>query len=338
MASNQAAFLDGKGEKLRVGDIELPKPDANEVVIKNHALAVNPVDWKIQDYGIFVQNWPFVLGTDIAGEIYDVGSSVQRFKKGDRVTAHVVSLASQNNKHGGFQLYTAADAGTTAVLPKNISYAQGSVLPLAIDTALVGLVGQDGKGLGLPLPSLEPKSSGKTIVVWGGSSSVGALAIQLAVAAGAKVVTTASSHNFDFVKNAGAAEAIDYKSSSVVEDVVKAVKKVGGDFAGTYDAISLPDQSYKYTVPITEQLGGGALAVVLPAPENPPENVKVFNIFGVNPLTHPVWEKYVTPALESGKLKPIPEPYVVGKGLESVQKGLDENKKGVSAKKVVIEL
>jgi NADPH:quinone reductase-like Zn-dependent oxidoreductase len=130
-------------------------------------------------------------------------------------------------------------------LPSKISFAEGSVLPLAIDTALVGLIGHDGQGLGLPLPSLNPKPIGKTIVVWGGSSSVGALAIQLAAAAGARVITTASSHNFDFVKKAGATAAVDYKKSSVVDDVVEAVKNAGGEFVGVYDAISVQDQSCK---------------------------------------------------------------------------------------------
>lgn len=133
----------------------------------------------------------------------------------------------------------------TAILPDSITYAAGSVLPLAADTALVGLVSSSGKGLGLPLPSLNPEPSGKTIVLWGASSSVGALVTQLAVAAGAKVIATASSHNFDFVKMCGATEVFDYKTSTVVDDVVQAVQSAGGDFIGVYDAVALPDQSCK---------------------------------------------------------------------------------------------
>jgi NADPH:quinone reductase-like Zn-dependent oxidoreductase len=230
------------------------------------------------------------------------------------------------------------------------------VIPLALDTAAVGLYSSGDAGFGLSLPSLSPKPSGKTIVVWGGSSSVGALAIQLAVASGAKVVTTASSHNFDFVKKAyvavpvmrldpwltiirsGATEAFDYKKDSVIDDVVNAVKSVGGEFAGLYDAISLEEDSYKYTVPIVEKLGGGVLSVVLSPPKDVPSSVKPANVFGINELTHQIWEEYVTQALQDGKLRPIPEPLIVGKGLESVQAGLDANKKGVSAKKVVVEL
>lgn len=71
----------------QVADAEYPTPGADEVIIKNHSIAINPVDWKIQDYGIFIQNWPAILGTDMAGEVVEVGSNVQKFKKGDRVIA-----------------------------------------------------------------------------------------------------------------------------------------------------------------------------------------------------------------------------------------------------------
>ncbi|EMC93484.1 hypothetical protein BAUCODRAFT_125342 [Baudoinia panamericana UAMH 10762] len=338
MASNQGAWLDGKGHKLRVAEADMPKAGPDHIVVRNHAVAVNPVDWKIQDSGYFVKTWPLILGVDVAGEVHEVGSNVTRFKKGDRVAGHTISLMTQTPQDGGFQLYSRLVAGKAAHLPQNITFTSGAVLPLALDTAAVGLYSTGGAGLGLPFPSLTPKPSNKVIVVWGGSSSVGALAIQLAVASGAKVVTTSSSHNFDFCKSCGASETVDYKSSSVVEDVVSAVEKLGGEFAGCYDAISLPDQSYKYTIPIIEKLGGGVLAVVLGPPENPPSSVKAASVFGINEMTHKIWEEYVTPALEQGKLKCLPEPLVVGKGLESVQAGFDKNKAGVSARKVVIEL
>ncbi|KAK0271288.1 hypothetical protein LTR91_003550 [Friedmanniomyces endolithicus] len=339
MATNRAAWLDGAAKKLRIDEADMPKPESDEVVIKNSAIAINPVDWKIQDSGYFIKTWPMILGCDAAGTVTAVGSSVTRFQRGDRVTGHTISLLSQSPQDGGFQLYSRLKANKTAILPESVSFAAGSVLPLALDTAAVGLYSpaEGAKGLGLPPPSLEPKPSGKVLVCWGGSSSVGALVIQLAVASGAKVVATASPHNFEFCKDAGASEVLDYRSGSVVEDVVAAVKKVGGEFMGLYDAISLPEESYKHTVPIVEKLGGGPLAFVLGPPENAPESVKPAHVFGVNDMTSGIWEDYVTAALEKGKLRCLPPPQVVGKGLESVQAGLDANKKGVSAKKVVIE-
>lgn len=85
--SNQAAWLDGAAKPLRVAEAPMPSPKPDQLLIKNHALAINPVDWKIQDYGIFIQKWPVILGCDVAGEVVEVGGEVQGFKVGDRVTA-----------------------------------------------------------------------------------------------------------------------------------------------------------------------------------------------------------------------------------------------------------
>lgn len=119
----------------------------------------------------------------------------------------MISLLSNEPTDGGYLLYSSAQAATTTLIPDSISYADASVIPLAFDTAAVGLYKPASDGfLGLPHPSLNPSSCGKTIFVWGGSSSVGALTIQLAVASGVKVVASSSEHNFDFCKKCGATE------------------------------------------------------------------------------------------------------------------------------------
>jgi NADPH:quinone reductase-like Zn-dependent oxidoreductase len=187
-------------------------------------------------------------------------------------------------------------------------------------------------------PARMASWASRTLVVYGASSSVGALVIQLAVASGVYVIAVASEHNHDFCRSLGASETFDYKSSSVVDDISKAIKaSEPRNFIGVYDTISNAD-SYKITVPVMEKAGAGNLAVTLPGPEKVPEAVKVGNVFGISETTHPVWESYVPEALQQGKLKFVPEPLVIGKGLENVQKGCDKNKEGVSAKKVVIEL
>ncbi|KAK3691606.1 hypothetical protein LTR37_018561 [Vermiconidia calcicola] len=346
MPENRAAWLDATGQKLRVGQSELPKPGAGDIVVRNYAVAVNPLDFmycpkafrsayiwladKIQDLRLFTESWPTIVGFDIAGEVVEVGDGVQRFKKGDRVILHAPN-------RGGFQLYTLTNTKATAILPSNISFQEGAVFPVAFNAALVGL--SSNGGLGLPLPSLEPEPSHKTIVVWGGSSSVGSFATPLATAAGAKVVAVASTQNADFCKHCGAVEVCDYKSSTVADNVVGAVKAAGGTFAGLVDAISIPD-TVKPVLAILEALGGGPLSTVLPVyqEDDVPSNVKPSFVHGYSPATFPLWENYVTPALQNGKLKCLPEPLVVGKGLEAIQEGLDRSKKGVSAKKVVIEL
>lgn len=252
---------------------------------------------------------------------------------------HSTTLATQNTSHGGFQLYTAIQAHFAGIVPSKLSYNEAAVLPLAINTAGQGLYDTREKGfLGLPFPSLNSQPIGKTILVWGGSSSVGALTIQLATASGAKVITAASKHNHAFVKKLGAVAALDYKDPTIVDDVVKAIQAAGGEFAGIYDAIATED-SFKYTFAIAEKMGVPNVAGTLPPPEKgAPETVKYGNVFAINEINKPLWENFVSQALEAGKLLAVPEPLVVGKGLESVQKGMDTNKAGVSAKKVIIEL
>jgi NADPH:quinone reductase-like Zn-dependent oxidoreductase len=82
---NQAAYLKKAGATLEVGDAPMPKAGAGEIVVKNAAIAINPLDWHMQDAGVFIKEWPAIFGCDVAGEVYEVGTGVQRFKKGDRV-------------------------------------------------------------------------------------------------------------------------------------------------------------------------------------------------------------------------------------------------------------
>lgn len=88
MSQNQAAWLDAQRLPLRIGEAPVPTPGPDEIVVKNHAVAMNPIDWHMQDMGIFIQEWPFVLGCDVAGEVHDIGSKCTRFKKGDRVVGY----------------------------------------------------------------------------------------------------------------------------------------------------------------------------------------------------------------------------------------------------------
>jgi NADPH:quinone reductase-like Zn-dependent oxidoreductase len=82
---NQAAWLIQSDHPLEVGEAPLPTAGPGELVVKNAAVAINPLDCHMQDSGIFVQQWPTIFGCDVAGEVYDVGSGVSRFEKGDRV-------------------------------------------------------------------------------------------------------------------------------------------------------------------------------------------------------------------------------------------------------------
>lgn len=202
MTSNAAAWLPRKHGDLEVGSAPYTAPGAGEITIRNRAVAINPVDWMKPEMGDFLFPWiryPFVLGEDVAGEVVEVGADVSRFRVGDRVIAHAVGTDKQRNRaaEGAFQEHTVALAHMSAPIPHDIPYERAAVLPLALSTAACGLFQDDH--LGLHHPALDPVPNGKTVVVWGGSTSVGNNAIQLAVAAGYRVITAASPKNFDRV-------------------------------------------------------------------------------------------------------------------------------------------
>ncbi|KAI9810290.1 MAG: hypothetical protein M1827_006340 [Pycnora praestabilis] len=339
--SNQAAWIPSAKSQLKVDSAPMPQPGPEEVVVKNAFIAINPVDWKIQDTGFVVKNYPNILGTDVAGEVVEVGSSIQRFKKGDRVLAHALGLADGKPEHGGFQLYTAVSEIVTAHIPSSLSFEKASVLPLSLSTAAAGLY-QEGY-LELPYPAKNAKSAGKSLLIWGGSSSVGSSAIQLAVASGVTVLTTASAKNQDYVKGLGAHHVFDHSSPAVVDHIVKSLKDSSDKFAGAYDAIS-EEATVKQCAQVVHDLGGGKIATVLPPPEGLPSDVQAVGVFATTVATknkdvgNAIWRDFVPQALEDGHLQAKPDPLVIKGGLPKVQEGLDKLRKGVSAAKVVIEL
>lgn len=254
-------------------------------------------------------------------------------------------MVSGRPQDGAYALYTTVPADKAAILPDSISFTDGVVVPFALEAAVcalslkvpgVAMPGVSTPALGLPYPSLQNASStGMTIVVYGGSSSVGSMTTQLATAAGIRVISVVGKHNFEFSKRCGAAEVFDRNDPQLVNKIVDAVGK--SDFVGIFDAIATPE-TYAHDLAILAALGGGKLAAVHPPPADVPENVTAGMIFAVNDIATPVWKEYVTQALQDGKLQCLPPPTVVGKGLEHINEALKKSKAGVSATKLVVEL
>ncbi|TGO44697.1 hypothetical protein BCON_0473g00040 [Botryotinia convoluta] len=344
MAQNKAAWVKTSGANpLAIDDAPMPRPGPGKLVIKNSVVAINPVDWKIQDHGRYLNKYPFILGEVTAGTVEAVGEGVVGFHKGQRVIAHCHALMTRDPSNSAFQNYTLVTEKLTSALPNSLSFAQGAVLPLAISTASAGLFQKDT--LNLPLPSATNKIENdkkNSILIWGGASSVGATAIQLAVASGLKVITTASSQNKDFVESLGAQIVIDYKSPNVVEEAVNALR--GSQIAGVFDAIS-ETRSFETVHKILESLNvfpkvASVLPYDKPTEKYSPKYVTAFSIIQEpnEYVGEAVWKKFIPEGLANGKLQAKPEPYVVDHGLEDLQKALDIQRKGVSAKKVVVTL
>jgi len=364
MPINTAAWLTAKQANLEIKPAPYTHPREDEIVVKNHAVAINLIDWLIQVTGNSIFRWityPFVLGEDVAGEVVEVGKAVTRFNVGDRVLGHAVGTDKDSNTsaEGAFQTYTVLLAHMAAPIPSTMPYENAAVLPLTLSTAACGLF-QKGH-LALHYPSAAPKPTGKTLLVWGGATSVGSNAIQLAVAAGYAVITTASPRNFDYVKALGASQVFDYRSTTVVKDLIAACqgKTLAGALAiGTGSAercadivhacngnkfVSMASPSVSFekgmTFRVVLRLVWSNVSLQVKCRTR---HIRTKSIYGStlksNEVSKVIYEDFLPKALAEGRYVAAPAPDVVGKGLEYVQTGFDAQRKGVSARKVVVSL
>ena len=365
--SNRALFLTAKNAPLELRPAPYTPPGQNEMIVKNVALAINPYDYLIQEAPGLVVAWaklPIILGTDAAGEITEVGKGVTQFKVGDRVVAHAIALEKSVNRscEGGFQEYTVIRDNMTSPIPQFMSYETACVLPLALSTAACALFMEDS--LALPFPTINPTASGKTLLVWGGSTSVGCNAIQLAKAAGYQVITTGSPKNHAYLKTLGAAEVFDYRSTTDVTDITRSFKD-----RSTAGAIAIGNGAFDKCLDILSGCQGNKFIACCtmdlpPFPKGalgfPPfllafitktmsmnfrsrkndVGYKMVNgsVLVGNKVSKAIYEEFLPKALERKTFVPAPEPQVVGKGFESVQEAMNMSKKGVSAKKLVVTL
>lgn len=370
--TNTAAWLVANRANLEVKSAPYTAPRENELVIKNHAVAINPLDWVIQGAGSFLFSWmkmPFVLGSDLAGEVVEVGPGVTRFKVGDRVLAHALGTDKKRNSpaESSFQQYTVVLAHMAAPIPDSLAYESATVLPLALSTAACGLFQKDQLALNYPSAAATP--TGKTLLVWGGTTSVGCNAIQLAVAAGYEVIATASPRYFAYVKQLGASQVFDYNSPTVVRDVIKAFqgKTLAGALAiGGTSALACADimhgcQGSKFvsmtTFPVDfQRLSQGKRVGVQFLRQLPRllsfgvslffksrlRGIRTNSIFGTtlmdNEVSRVIYTDFLPQALAEQRYVAAPAPAVIGQGLARIQAGLDMQREGVSAQKVVITL
>ncbi len=202
----------------------------------------------------------------------------------------------------------------------------------------------EGSKVSLEHPSLEHKPTEKTLVVWGGASSVGSNATQLAVAAGYEVFTTCSPKNFSYVLELGASKAFDYNSATAVAEIVYALE--GKNLVGVFDVVGARSGASKPCCEIllaaTRGKGGFiASAMHLPDAKEIPKGVetKFINSGALkdNELGGVVY-RFLEKALEKGVYKAKPDAWVVGRGLEAIQGAMEKWRSGVSAQKVVVSL
>ena len=337
--SHKAAVVPEAKARITVIELETPKPKANQILIKNRAIATNPVDWKVQEHDFFVKSYPVVLGSDIGGTVEAVGEGVTHFQKGDRVTAFASSLSSGENSEGAFQEYSIAFAGNAAKIPDEISFEEGALLPMAVATAGAGIFFD----LGIAKAGAQKEKGG--FLVWGAASSVGTGAVQIAASLGFTVYATSSPHHNSYLKSLGAKASFNYKDSEVVENIISAAKTDGNEIQYVYDAIS-ENGSIEQSIKVLEGFGGGKLALTLPAADNVaiPDNITASQTLAFKIVNDPEgfgkWQfnEWLENALINKTYVPSPAIEKVDGGLEGVQKALDLHRAGLSGKKLVLSL
>lgn len=192
---------------LKVEDIAKPTPAADEILVKVHAAAVNPLDWH------YMRGEPYVMrlssgigapnesgmGVDFAGTVEAVGSEVSRFKVGDAVFG---------GRSGALAEYVKVRESRAVVhKPENLSFEQAAAFPIAAVTALQGL--RDYGRL----------KAGQKVLINGASGGVGTFAVQIAKALGAEVTGVCSTRNVELVRSLGADHVIDYTKENFTEGV-----------------------------------------------------------------------------------------------------------------------
>lgn len=219
--SFKAWIVESPGGDFCAVDMARPRLAPGEVLVRIAASGVNPLDTKIRAGAAAhaKQPLPAVLGLDMAGTVEEVAPGMTAFKPGDEVYGMVGGVGGLQ---GTLAEYIAVDASMLAAKPANLTMRQAAALPLITITAWEGLIDH------------AHVRSGQTVLVHAGAGGVGHVAVQLAVAYGAKVFATVSSAKAPIVEGYGAT-AIDYQATTVEECVARHTAGEGFDIV--YDTV-----------------------------------------------------------------------------------------------------
>jgi NADPH:quinone reductase-like Zn-dependent oxidoreductase len=273
----------GDRSKLELIEHDRPPTAPDGVLVRVKAAGVNPVDAKVRG-GYMAQVLPFhfpvILGWDVAGVVEEVGAAVTWFKPGDNVYGYI---RRHHLQFGTYAEFATAPEGFFAHMPAELSFEEAAALPTPALAAHQSL-----EALGL--------RGGETLFVGGGAGGVGHVAVQLAVARGARVVATASQANHDFLRELGA-EPLDYESDDCPARVRDLLVDSGADAAFDLFGGDPREQAFASLRP-----GGRLVSISRPPPEPRKGHHEVHYIF-VRPSGYDLGE-HISPLVQEGTLRP----------------------------------
>ena len=234
----------GGPQVLRHEQVPRPVLKAGEVLVRVHAVGINPPDWYLRDgYQMLPPEWrpeiplPVIPGTDISGVVDAVAADAQSFSVGDEVYGMIRFLSYGDS--AAYAEYVAAPASDLALKPTGIDHVHAAATPMSLLTAWQFMI-EVGHNVQNPLQpnQHEPVAlEGKTVLINGAAGGVGHFAVQLAKWKGAHVIAVASGTQKSFVRDIGAHEFIDYTISSaedIVHDIDLVIDTLGGPTTGRF--------------------------------------------------------------------------------------------------------
>ncbi|WP_431902786.1 NADPH:quinone reductase [Nonomuraea sp. bgisy101] len=194
----------GPADEIRVGRLPVPEPGSSEVLVKVLALAVNHVDTFVRSGAYRTRlPYPFVIGRDLVGSVV---TEAPGFAPGDLVWSNSLGL---DGRQGSFSEYAAVPADRLYHLPGGVNPENAVASLHTAATAHLGLFKQAGLQVG------------ETVVVTGAGGGVGTATVQLAAAAGARVIATAREDDVDWCRRCGADEVVDYSDPDMYAEIAK---------------------------------------------------------------------------------------------------------------------
>ncbi|OQE43489.1 hypothetical protein PENCOP_c003G04133 [Penicillium coprophilum] len=199
-----------------------------QTLVKVEYSGINPADLK---HGEYMGILDCVAGYDFSGTVIEAGPGSQ-FPPGSKVAGLTPAMNPRPSKHGSHQDYMIAPDSMVFAVPPHLPMDIAATLGVAMRTAIDGVFCQ----LGVPDPDFGSASGG--ILIWGGASGVGTIAIQLAAAAGlSPILTTASSHNHEVLKKLGATHCFDYRDADVLDQIRDVAHQSGTTLKLAFDTI-----------------------------------------------------------------------------------------------------
>lgn len=326
------------GPNGHFAQVIVPRPTAgpNEVCVRTKAVALNPLDAKKLASGVAVDSWPVVLGNYAAGVVESVGDAVDDFKPGDEVFL----VCGRENRSSAFQGVITISSRVVAKKPAHLSFEEAASLPLCYITAAASII----LGLDVALPRLGSPTSNtlKSILILGGSSVVGAGAIQLLRQAlpSATILATSSAQHHAHLVSLGAAKSFERSAQDDPSAILAATPDGAGvdaiiDTVGAAAGQPAVFSALSSSGPkLYSQVATGAIV-------NVPESISGTVIRGPELFARPEGAKLMSGLAEllgTGRYRLPARVEVVGKGFDAIEPGLRRLQGGVSGTKLVVSL